>query len=66
MAGLKEFRSDSKFSEIWVQVTSKAFELSIGEPTLPHKRKRPRRYDGANSTTYQDTIPDSMYKKVLL
>ena len=38
VCGLKELRNDSNFSEFWMQITAKANELVIGEPTLPHKR----------------------------
>ena len=41
----------------------KGTELDIGEPTLPHKRKLPRRFDEASSSTYHDSTPEDMYKR---
>ena len=63
VSGLKDLRSDSKFSEYWAEVTGKASDLGIAEPTLPRKRKRPRRFDEASSSTYHDDTPESMYKR---
>ena len=62
VSGLKELRGDSKFAEFWTQATDKASELSIGEPTLPRRRKLPRRLDEASGSTYHDSTPESMYK----
>ena len=60
---LKELRNDSKFEEFWVQTTANATELGIGEPTLPRKRKVPRRFDEASGSTYHDSTPEDMYKR---
>lgn len=60
---LKELRCDSKFSELWMEVTGKAVELDIGEPTLPRRRKVPRKLDQTSSTAYHDNTPESMYKR---
>ena len=63
VSGLKDLRSDSKFSEYWAEVTGKASDLGIAEPTLPRKRKHPRRFDEASNSTYHDGTPESMYKR---
>lgn len=63
MHGLKELRDDTKFGEFWLQTTAKATELGIGEPTLPRKRKIPRRFDEASGSTYHDSTPEDMYKR---
>ena len=57
-------RNDSKFTESWQEITSKAIELDIGEPTLPHRRKLPRRFDESNTTTFHDSTPETMYKRL--
>ena len=61
---LKEMRNDSKFTEFWQEITSKAIELDIGEPTLPRRRKLPRRFDESNTTTFHDSTPETMYKRL--
>lgn len=63
VSGLKDLRSDSKFSEYWAEVTGKASDLGIAEPTLPRKRKHRRRFDESSSSTYHDDTPESMYKR---
>ena len=61
---LKEMRNDSKFTEFWQEISSKATELDIGEPTLPRRRKLPKRFDKSNTTTFHDSTPETMYKRL--
>ena len=46
--------------EYWAEVTDKASDLGIGEPTLPLKRKQPKILDEASGNTYHDNTPESM------
>ena len=52
--------------EYWAEVTDKASDLGIGEPTLPRKRKQPKILDEASGSTYHDNTPESMYKRYYL
>ena len=63
VAGLKDIRSDSEFKDIWQEVNRKAAELNIDEPTLPRRRKAPKRFDQANATTHADHTPEDFYRR---
>ena len=63
ICALKELRNDLKFGEFWLETTAKAIELGVSEPTLPRKRKTPRRFDEASGSTYHDATPEDMYKR---
>ena len=64
ICALKELRNDLKFGEFWLETTAKAIELGVSEPTLPRKRKTPRRFDEASGSTYHDATPEDMYKNI--
>ena len=59
--GLKDLRSDSKFDDLWSGVKEKAEELDVDEPVLPRRRKAPKRFDPASSTTHADNCPEDLY-----
>ena len=42
---LQSQRSDDVFNTFWKQVLKKADEYDVGEPTLPRKRKMPKRFE---------------------
>ena len=63
VTGLKDFRSDSKFEDFWQEVNQRAAELHIDEPTLPRRRKAPKRFDAANATTHADHAPVDFYRR---
>ena len=67
-AAIRDFRSDSEFKDFWQQVNRKAAELNIDEPTLPWRRKAPKVFDEANTTTHADDTPteDSIWKLLKL
>ena len=65
-AGIKDFGSDSEFKDFWQQVNRKAAELNIDEPTLPRRRKAPKRFDQANATTHAYHTPEDFYRRQYL
>ena len=61
--GLKDLRSDSKFDDFWSGVKEKAEELDVDEPVLPRRRKAPKHFDPASSTTHADNCPEDLYRR---
>lgn len=60
---LKSIRSDEKFLLFWKVIKQKASSLNVNEPTLPRKRKRPRRYeDGASDGDFPESVED-LYRR---
>lgn len=52
-------RSDASFKLFWQVLTVKAQKLDIGEPTLPRKRKAPRRLEiGDGESEFHPNVED--------
>ena len=51
---LQSIRSDDMFDLFWKKVTTAAEKLNLEPPSLPHQRKRPKRYESglAAARTY--------------
>ena len=47
---LQKIRSDNHFNLFWETVTHKANALEVREPSLPHHRQRPARYEPGSAT----------------
>ena len=61
---LQSIRSDEKFDLFWNLTQKRASELDVNEPTLPRKRKRPKRYDSGTSTGDFPSTVENHYKKI--
>lgn len=48
-ASLKSVRTEEMFNLFWQNIIAQASKLDIGEPTLPRRRKAPRRYEVGES-----------------
>ncbi len=56
---LQSMRSDENFTLFWSLVKLKGSELNVNDPTMPRRRKRPRRYDdGSHSGDFPSTVED--------
>lgn len=55
---LKSLRNCANFELFWKKVTSSAGDLPIDEPTLPRRRKLPRRFDDGCAPTFHVTVED--------
>ena len=44
IASLHSVRTEEMFNLFWQNIIAQASKLDIGEPTLPRRRKAPRRY----------------------
>ena len=69
MTTLKSMRSDASFKLFWQVLAVKAQKLNIGEPTLPRKRKVPRRFEiGDGEAEFHANVEDhyrSIYYEAL-
>ena len=63
LSSLKELRNNEQFDMIWEELLAKAVEFDCNEPSLPRRRKAPKRIDEANSTFHFDTTPEDMYRR---
>ena len=56
---LQSMRSDDSFKLFWQVLRVKAQKLNIGEPTLPRKRKAPRRFEiGESQAEFPSSVED--------
>ncbi len=63
IATLKSIRNDESYDLFWMTTTRKAELLNVDKPTLPRRRKAPKRYDDSLSTGDFHTTPKSFYKQ---
>ena len=61
---LQKLRSDESFDLFWKNVNSKAKDLDIGAPELPHKRKRPIRFFFGNASPEFPADVKSYYRQI--
>ena len=47
---LKSIRTEEMYKLFWQKIIMQANELDIAEPTLPRKRKAPRRFEVGDGT----------------
>ena len=58
LATLKSIRNDTSFGLFWQKTTASAGDLEIEKPSLPHRRKTPRRLDDGSLPTFPETVKD--------
>lgn len=60
---LQKIRNDEAFSLFWAKVLRLISELDVSEPSLPRRRKHPRRYEeGDAEPEFSETVED-LYRK---
>ena len=55
---LKSIRNSASFDQYWKKTTAAASNLDIDEPTLPRRRKAPRRIDEGSTPTFHEKVED--------
>ena len=56
---LQSMRTDSHFEEFWRSTTRAADKAGVSEPTMPRRRKIPRRLDeGTAAAEFPESVPD--------
>ena len=58
LSTLKAIRDDSSFELFWHKVCASAEEVDVGNPTLPRRRKVPRRIDDGAAATFPETVEE--------
>ena len=58
LSTLKSLRNDSSFDQVWQRICALCDELDIQKPTLPRRRKVPRRLDDGAAPTFHDTVEE--------
>ena len=58
LSSLKSVRDDSSFELFWQRVCASAEEVDVDKPTLPRRRKVPRRIDDGEAATFPETVED--------
>ena len=62
---LQSIRSDQMFDLFWQKIVLQANELEIEEPTLPRRRKVPRRYEvGTGTADHTPSSPKDHYRAI--
>jgi len=60
---LKSIRTEQNFDLFWEKVELERKQLSIGDPCLPRKRKRPRRLEIGSSEGEFHTAPKDLFRQ---
>ena len=63
LATLKSIRNDTSFGLFLQKITASAGDLEIEKPSLPHRRKTPRRLDDGSLPTFLETVEDQ-YRRI--
>ena len=63
LATLKSIRNDTSFGLFLQKITASAGDLEIEKPSLPHRRKTPRRLDDGSLPTFPETVEDQ-YRRI--
>ena len=58
LISLRTKRTDAEFDKFWNQLISEVSQLDVEEPTLPRKRKMPKRFDEFASHHFYETPKD--------
>ena len=58
LISLRTKRTDAEFDKFWNQLISEVSQLDVEEPTLPRKRKMPKRFDEFASHHFYETSKD--------
>ncbi len=61
---LQSIRTDECFAAFWEKVKAMAAKNDIGEPRLPRRRKRPRRFEEGEAQPEYDESPENMYRRL--
>ena len=61
---LKSIRTEEMYKLFWQKIITQANELDIAEPTLPRKRKAPRRYEVGVGTGVTPSSPEDHFKAI--
>ena len=61
---LQADRNEERFDLFWDLTLQKVNKLDVNEPTLPRKRKTPKRYDETSATMHFHGTPKEMYRKM--
>ena len=62
LVSLRTKRTDAEFDKFWNQLISEVSQLDVEEPTLPRKRKMPKRFDEFASHHFYET-PKDLYRR---
>ena len=58
LISLRTKRTDAEFDKFWNQLISEVSQLDVEEPTLPRKRKMPKRFDEFAPHHFYETSKD--------
>ena len=61
---LQSIRTESAFDDFWLLVERRRELLDVEEPTLPRRRKTPRRFDDGNAAAEYPNTDKDMYRQV--
>ena len=61
---LQSIRTESAFDDFWLLVERRRELLDVEEPTLPRRRKTPRRFDAGNAAAEYPSTAKDMYRQV--
>ena len=62
LVSLRTKRTDAEFDKFWNQLVNEVSQLDFEEPTLPRKRKMPKRFDEVASHHFYET-PKDLYRR---
>ena len=62
LVSLRTKRTDGEFDKFWNQLVNEVSQLDVEEPTLPRKRKMPKRFDAVASHHFYET-PKDLYRR---
>ena len=65
LVSLRTKRTDAEFDKFWNQLISEVSQLDVEEPTLPRKRKMPKRFDEFASHHFYET-PKDLYRRTYI
>ena len=57
-------RNETKFDDFWEKINQMAKDVDVNDPTLPRKRKAPRRYEDGDATAEFPETPKAHYRRI--
>ena len=63
LSTLGEMRKEESFSKFWASLNEKLDDLDVDEPTLPRRRKMPKRFEPGNAPPEFPTSAKDLYRQ---